>query len=627
VCALSFRSARTTGPSQPSALKTARERISQASIWCIFTGSLSYGLYRIRFGINLADEGFYLASPLRYALGDLPFRDEWANPLRMFDIVLAPVLYLVPDVSVYQLRFAWLVVQVTSALTLYMLLRRFAPDVVVALACTTTLWLPNIIWTPGYHVMSASFFVLAWVLWLFGCLSRAPRAAGALGSLGGSIFFLATLSYLPLLAVLIVPAAALAWALVSRRLPPGVIPSTAGFFAVFVFSLTAALLLCWHLHLLQGWVNAYMTIRSYPRYAAPLRRTFSAFLDQTTPYLPILLAVPALVLAMIGALRCRLVTRGTNQRTASLLLPPFAALLGGCVLGLFFRLPVRQTSEILLNFFWITQSLRIVVLALGLHLVPFFCALMRRFPDTHQEWDLVYLTFLPASLLFALTHGVLSTQAFKMMFAVVPLTALGVVAVYRLLVGSTQAADHRAGAALCMTTFCLALGIASFSARLQYNYQGPPLTALTKQFSHPLLSHIYSDPTQVAALDSTLHYLSGHVKRGDFLLAYDEIPLLYYLTQTRPAVDHSWSSKLIPLQVRTQSVAKMIQGGRIPRYAVRCIASPFGPYSTDPAQDPIHAFVSRNFTRQAAFPPFEVWALNTDPLHTSEGATPGAAFH
>jgi hypothetical protein len=59
----------------------------------------------------------------------------------------------------------------------------------------------------------------------------------------------------------------------------------------------------------------------------------------------------------------------------------------------------------------------------------------------------------------------------------------------------------------------------------------------------------------------------------------------------------------------------MVAAGRVPEYAVRNQrALPELRhrlrYSTDPAIDPIHAFVHKHYSLQAQFPPFEVWKLN-----------------
>ena len=138
----------------------------------LFAGAFAFGLYRIRLGINTTDEGFYLSAPMRYALGDVPFRDEFLNPHRMFDIVLWPLYRVFPENTVYHLRLLWLIVQTACALSLYGVFRRFAPGWIPALACVATLFVSNMIWSPGYHLMGTFFFVLAWSLWLTGCLSH-----------------------------------------------------------------------------------------------------------------------------------------------------------------------------------------------------------------------------------------------------------------------------------------------------------------------------------------------------------------------------------------------------------------------------------------------------------------------
>lgn len=75
-------------------------------VCALFLGALGFGVYRSRFGMDFGDEGSYGTAPLRYALGDLPFRDEIVNRKRGFDIVLAPRFWVDPSITGYQLR--WL---------------------------------------------------------------------------------------------------------------------------------------------------------------------------------------------------------------------------------------------------------------------------------------------------------------------------------------------------------------------------------------------------------------------------------------------------------------------------------------------------------------------------------------
>ncbi len=56
----------------------------------------------------------------------------------------------------------------------------------------------------------------------------------------------------------------------------------------------------------------------------------------------------------------------------------------------------------------------------------------------------------------------------------------------------------------------------------------------------------------------------------------------------------------------------MVEAGRVPEYAIQNLYIAPGVlwplhYSTNPNVDPIHGFVSKNYTRLKSFPYFEVW--------------------
>jgi hypothetical protein len=59
-------------------------------------GAALFAMWRVRFGLDLTDESFYCAIPLRFVLGDLPFRDERTS-------VQGSGLLLMPFVFVYHL--------------------------------------------------------------------------------------------------------------------------------------------------------------------------------------------------------------------------------------------------------------------------------------------------------------------------------------------------------------------------------------------------------------------------------------------------------------------------------------------------------------------------------------------
>jgi hypothetical protein len=69
---------------------------------------------------------------------------------------------------------------------------------------------------------------------------------------------------------------------------------------------------------------------------------------------------------------------------------------------------------------------------------------------------------------------------------------------------------------------------------------------LTTPIDHPRLRGIYTSHDSAAALESLLHEV--HVRPGDRLLAFGSIPMLHFLTATRPALGYAWPDYL-PVEV------------------------------------------------------------------------------
>ncbi|MEE9609349.1 MAG: hypothetical protein V3U03_16535, partial [Myxococcota bacterium] len=226
--------------------------------------------------------------------------------------------------------------------------------------------------------------------------------------------------------------------------------------------------------------------------------------------------------------------------------------------------------------------------------------------DGDPDWRLAYWSVLMGSLVLAFLYGFLSTMAFKGMFAMVPLFVSGVVVVYRCALAADGERRSTVLAWLFTGAVCLAVGSGSCSVRAYRSYGDSPIDRLTAEFSHPRFAGIRSTPARVAVLEGIASYLSERVEEGDFLLAYDDVPLLYYLTGTRPAIDHSWSTRRILRVMRERSLRRMIAARRIPRYAVQNL-------ERSTARNPIHAFVSERYTREIRFGRFQVWKLRDEP--------------
>lgn len=63
---------------------------------------------------------------------------------------------------------------------------------------------------------------------------------------------------------------------------------------------------------------------------------------------------------------------------------------------------------------------------------------------------------------------------------------------------------------------------------------------LNTEFSNHSLRGIYSTKERVKVLDELLFQLQKHTSKGDALLAVTSMPLIHYLTETRPALGYAW---------------------------------------------------------------------------------------
>jgi hypothetical protein len=572
----------------------------------VFAFLALYGLYRIQFGIDdIKDEGFYLASPLRYALGDLPFRDEILNPARMFDLVLAPAFILLPNLGVYELRLAWLIVQLASIFSLFLLLRRFSSDFVVALACGVVAFLPNMIWTPGYHTMSAVFFVLAWSCWLRGCLAVNARSGAAAGLLAGLFFLLGALSYLPLVVTLVVPGIVLIGCWARRDL--GSSRSLSTLMLLVAAGSCAAAFVLWlrHMQLIDDWWYASRALTSVPHYARSTGAKLIEFFGDYLAEWPIWLGAGVLTFGMGLAISK---TAG-HDRPSTVGRRAISGTMAAIAIGVVLLLITDGQIGTLLERNELT--LRIVSAVLGLHLGLAALRLVhpKRVVDT--DWRLVSLSLGFGATILAILHGVLSTHAFKCMIAIVPLMANAVVLVERSLAACGDFRTARLQARLFVIAFALAIGLGTIPTIPSYVYgEARGLAALTEAFQHPLLRGIRGSPSQVRRVEALSSYLMSRLDRGDYLLIYEHAPLYYYLTGTRPAIDHAWTYRVIPATVRERSIEKMIADDRIPTYVVQNMES--SPSASFRRRDPIHAVVVRHYEVEAQFGGFRIWRLSSD---------------
>ena len=69
---------------------------------------------------------------------------------------------------------------------------------------------------------------------------------------------------------------------------------------------------------------------------------------------------------------------------------------------------------------------------------------------------------------------------------------------------------------------------------------------MTKTVDHPLLRGVFTTSERAKAISELLTELQQNVKPDDFLLTYESIPMLCYITETRPFLYNSWPILYLP---------------------------------------------------------------------------------
>jgi len=583
----------------------------------VLLGLTVYGLLRIRLGLDLTDEGFYLSAPLRYALGDLPFRDEISNPLRMFDILLWPIFSAFPSITLYQARLLGLGLHLAGLTATVFLLRRYAPVYFVALAGGAAAFSYEWLWAPSYNLMGPAFITLGACVWLAAWRIHRGSASLILGILSGLAFSAGFLSFFPFLAVLPVFLVVMGKELRKKAPPVEPLRSTALVGGTIVLVGLIGGLVLYFTGLIEYWLESLSLLVSSQQAVKPFSERIPEFLLQLLFCFPL----SGIMGAVITAAGLLLLGRPIAPRPARIVIVNTIAACLLVVIMLNYPASGPRWEQF-------PSSHLIFSAGLAFHCTALF--LWVRFRDAFlvdseksREWIFVWAVLFWVSAITGLIHALSSTNGFINIFYSMTLwTALGAAGLYYsmttygVMKGMSKLKAERitAGLLLAVITPFTFLGLVS---GYQEVYRDQPPHQLIAKFNAPKLHGIISTPDRVTAVEDLLNFLSTKLNRGDILLAYDSIPLLYFLTDTRPALNHTWTYKNWDALQRQEAIKIMSQRGRIPRYCVQCLIHPeligresfdnTAFYSVDPEIDPLHAFVRANYNPIALFYPFQVW--------------------
>ncbi len=553
------------------------------------------GLWRLRFGLDLTDEGIYLTSPLRYILGDLPFRDEIHNVVRCFDILLWPVMKLLPgDGGVLAFRYLGFALHIFGVVFLYSSVKKHVDAAVLNVACAVVI-MSNVfhLWTPGYSSMAVAFVFVSIGGFIRGAEAKKVSGRRLWGIFGGTAFFLAAFCYLPLFAV--VPAFVIFLPVMfrSERWKSGAV-AAAWFFATATVLMVCAAAVVHLSGLTPYFIRDCRDVLSNSLYANGMEsRHLSLSIWLLKIFVRSLPQVVFIGLAFLPAIVKRPIPAGKVG----------AAVFTAAVAAAYcFYLSRRDFAAMCEELCAVSVMAAVAGLA---------CAEKKDGRNLHA------LAFVIA-LACWLIAGFVSTTGWTSASNILPaLLLFGVLFGYRAVMKDKAEGAFAAKAAfVCILA---AVGVCLIAGNVKSSYRDGDLTRLDTRFTYGKLDGVYSTKTRVKMVEDLLKYMSPRLKRGDRLLAYEKIPMIHYLTGTTPALETMWVVRQWPVSLRERMIRDMVKHGRTPEYAIRIkrpaefIGMKAGSkpyfYSDDPAKDPINAFVCRNYTKVRTIGEFEVWRL------------------
>ena len=113
-------------------------------------------------------------------------------------------------------------------------------------------------------------------------------------------------------------------------------------------------------------------------------------------------------------------------------------------------------------------------------------------------------------------------------------------------------------------------------------FDGGPLWEKRYTVDNPRAAHIYTTRERADVINTMLHGIAPHVKPGTVLMAYGSIPLVNYLTHTRPYIGCSWVEQLSASMLE-KKLAKAPKIG-FPLILQQKFST-LGPYWSEPMED------------------------------------------
>ncbi|HBD95574.1 MAG: hypothetical protein A2015_03135 [Spirochaetes bacterium GWF1_31_7] len=562
----------------------------------LFLICLIYGIFKASKGIDFTDEGFYISSALRLIKGDLPIKDDSFSIVSMFAVFISMIFRVFPNISLYGFKIIGMTLQFSSLSVLFISFRKKI-NIAQMIFLTLAMFLFNNYagrLVPSYNLLSSNFIILSVAFWLIARSSLRLFSKTIFSIFGGIAFTIACYSY-PTAGIFI-----LTWlinsllTLIFSKEKKNCIPDIILLTTFALFSLLGILLMYGY-GLFDYFFEFLKLSRDHNSLASMGLGKLLSILIINFPQLSEISFFTISVMIFLSLISLK------NRKFTSLAVIVFFVLLSTNLV--FFR---GQNTNLLILFYTIIAAVFILINSKEL------------FKNYNSDLKILYSSIISGSILLIYLFSI-STHYFNYASSytagvqgIPVLFVLTMVILIQYLESEFRNSKYAfpSSAFISLTLFIVL--ISGYIYNYNTVYRDQPMNKLTVPFTHKKLSGIFSSEERVKGLEELLKYTDQRIKKDDFLLTYTNSPLLYFLTDTRPAYNFTWTFGVYPFSQVGYYTDLMIKKNRIPTYCIiESVEIDYPSWENSPKhivpENPLTTYIQENYYPEKYIFPYEVW--------------------
>ena len=203
-----------------------------------------------------------------------------------------------------------------------------------------------------------------------------------------------------------------------------------------------------------------------------------------------------------------------------------------------------------------------------------FCLLVERYDMPHQtrSVDLIQLLSIgicvPPIIMAGSSNGVVQ-MIYGLWILLPAVLLLSLRAVNHTVFTRLKLSIDADKARLYFIGYFMALVATGAMVRFVSSYRDlPNRLRLTATLPHPRLKYVHTSQERATSVSEVLRELEKRVQPGDEILAFNGLPMVYYLTRTRPVLSIPWLT-IINIDYLNSQLAKIGDSISLPSLAVR----------------------------------------------------------